>query len=411
MNVFPSFWSIGIFSNECFSSICDSGFLTIGIPSIKRITGTEYVTKTISSLAEHTTSSEKLETVVIVFLADFDRAYNERALEKLKDKFRDLISIGFLQIIQATKDYYPDFDHLKHNFKDKDDRVRWRSKQVMDFAFLFMYAQNQSQYYLQLEDDVISADNYIPSIKSYIAYQNKPWVMLEFSELGFIGKLFKTKDLPKLAKFMLTLFEEQPIDWLLRYFRLALTQDDILMRKPTLFQHIGLKSSFDITSDNKLKDRFFDNGEKKWRGDDPPAKVYTVMQMFDHYHPDLCYASGSGYFWAKEPQKGDDITVRFDSPQRVKRIVVETGNGAHPKDILHSGILETSPRFLRYMKRGNVSAVLCADWKTVAKFEEGKADTGELSTWNKPVHCMRVTQTEQQESWVVYQQIAVFIYT
>ena len=332
----------------------------------------------------------------------------------MTEKFKDLIAIGFLQLIQATRDYYPDFDHLKHNFNDKDDRVRWRTKQVMDFSFMFMYSQNMSDYYLQIEDDVISAGNYIESIESYIAFQNrKTWTMLEFSELGFIGKLFKSSDLPKLAKFMLTLYQEQPIDWLLTYFRLASTQNDILMRKPTLFQHIGLKSSFDITSDNKLKDRYFDSGEKKYRGDDPPGKVFTNMQTFKHYIPELAYASGSGFFWAQEPHKGDHITIKFDTPQQLKRVVVETGHSKSPKDVLHNGIVEISPKFMRMYspsKTSNVSSVLCGDWKTVGEFVDGRIDSGDLSSWYRPMECLRITQTQEQENWVVFNQIAVFTY-
>ena len=81
---------------------------------------------------------------------------------------------------------------------------------------MFQYSANLSTYYIQLEDDVIAAPGFVPAIKDYIYKQKSHWAVLEFSELGFIGKLFRSTDLPKLTKFMMTFYEEQPIDWLIR---------------------------------------------------------------------------------------------------------------------------------------------------------------------------------------------------
>lgn len=41
------------------------------------------------------------------------------------------------------------------------------------------------------------------------------WFMLEFSTLGFIGKLFRSSDLPLLAQFIALFHREKPVDWLL----------------------------------------------------------------------------------------------------------------------------------------------------------------------------------------------------
>ena len=248
--------------------------------------------------------------------------------------------------------------------------------------------------------------------RSFINAQQRTWTLLEFSELGFIGKLFKSSDLPRLSKFMLSFYEEQPIDWLLTYFRLASTQDTVILRKPTLFQHVGLKSSFDITSDNKLKDRFFDSGEKKWKSDDPPASVVTNMNHYLHWIPDLCYASGSGYFWAKDPKKENDINIIFAQPQQIKRIAVETGTSKHPEDTLLHGIVEISPKLLRRFKdpHTNLTNIACSDWRKVGEFKGGRVDTGELSTWYRPTECLRIVQTQEQEHWIIYHQVAVFTY-
>ena len=95
-----------------------------------------------------------------------------------------------MQIMQAHRDAYPPLQGLKRNYNDAEIRVKWRSKQVVDFAFMFYYGRNLSDYYIQIEDDVICAPNFVRHIKDFIQAQKKNWVNLEFSSLGFIGKSF-----------------------------------------------------------------------------------------------------------------------------------------------------------------------------------------------------------------------------
>ena len=53
----------------------------------------------------------------------------------------------------------------------------------------------KSEYYIQLEDDVIANPHYLKFILQKIEDQVDSWFMLEFSSLGFIGKLFRTASL------------------------------------------------------------------------------------------------------------------------------------------------------------------------------------------------------------------------
>ena len=46
------------------------------------------------------------------------------------------------------------------------DRIKWRSKQSLDFAFLMMYAKDRGTYYVQLEDDVITKKGFVSTMKS-----------------------------------------------------------------------------------------------------------------------------------------------------------------------------------------------------------------------------------------------------
>ena len=58
-----------------------------------------------------------------------------------------------------------------------------------------MNCLSKSQYYIQLEDDVIAKSGYLKFIMETINEQIDDWFMLEFSELGFVGKLFKSQTL------------------------------------------------------------------------------------------------------------------------------------------------------------------------------------------------------------------------
>ena len=65
---------------------------------------------------------------------------------------------------------------------------RWRTKQNLDYCFLMMYAQSKGIYYVQLEDDIIAKPNYLSTMKNFALQQpSEDWMILEFSQLGFIG--------------------------------------------------------------------------------------------------------------------------------------------------------------------------------------------------------------------------------
>uniref|UniRef100_A0A183EWE0 CCR4-NOT transcription complex subunit 11 n=1 Tax=Gongylonema pulchrum TaxID=637853 RepID=A0A183EWE0_9BILA len=67
-----------------------------------------------------------------------------------------------------------------------------------------------------LEDDVISKAGFIKRVKEFIAENEaEDWLMLEFSSLGFIGKLFRSSDLTLLTQFIALFYQVKPVDWLL----------------------------------------------------------------------------------------------------------------------------------------------------------------------------------------------------
>ena len=121
-----------------------------------------------------------------------------------------------------------------------------------------MYAQTRGHFYCQLEDDVQSKPGYFSAMKNFALNQKSDeWILLEFSQLGFIGKLFKTSDIPSIIQFIVMFYKDKPVDWLLDHFvfvRVCRLDNDIkhcqrqkdsvrIQFKPSLFQHIGTHSS------------------------------------------------------------------------------------------------------------------------------------------------------------------------
>ncbi|XP_072038293.1 LOW QUALITY PROTEIN: alpha-1,6-mannosyl-glycoprotein 4-beta-N-acetylglucosaminyltransferase-like [Amphiura filiformis] len=385
------------------------GFLTIGIPTVKREKKL-YIQETLNSLIEHSTRQDRKDVVIVIFAADFNNDYNNHIKDLVESNFKEYVNDGFIQVIKAPESFYPPLENLKQNFGDELERVIWRSKQVVDYAYLFSYSIDVAQYYIQLEDDVIATPNYVQSIREYIDLnQNEQWVCLEFSELGFIGKLFRSSMLQRLSQFVMFFFEEQPIDYLFKYFNLLHAQQKSFLRAPSIFQHIGTISSL-RDKEQVAQDRFFET-KRRAHGDsnNPPARVFSNMTPFSMYLPNLAYSNQPGYFWGKAPiSAGDYLLIVFDQPVRLKRVLVDTGSDAHPQDILQAGVLEVSRKILP--SSPTKGTPVCTEYEKLGKFtEKGQIDVDDLEkTLGYDVVCLRITMIRSQVQWLVVQEIAVW---
>ncbi|KAK3101999.1 hypothetical protein FSP39_008008, partial [Pinctada imbricata] len=383
-------------------------FLTIGIPTIKRVQD-EYIIGTIRSIINCTSVEELKEIYIVIFLADFNDTWRRNISMRLYKAYTSLVEDGTLQIIEAYKEFYPPLENLKHTYNDPDLKVKWRSKQNVDYAFLFLYSQHLATYYIQMEDDIYTIPGYLKVIRDYMAEFTNPWVCLEFSELGFIGKLYHAYDLEKLAKMVLLFYEEQPCDYTYLYFNIQMLQFYRYIHKPSIFQHVGIHSSLPGKI-QPLKDRFFDDFAKKFKGDNPPAKIYTNMPTSPDFMPEMAYSLSDGYFWSKgNALKGEMFVLVFDEPQHVDRIVVVTGSREHPTDKIESGKLEAS---LSFVGMDN-NLPKCTNDIFLGAFDKGSVDVPNMREKLGPfkLHCVRVTITTDQNWWIIIKEIAIFTQT
>jgi len=94
-------------------------FLTIGIPSIRRVNGNAYLLKTIHSVIDSMTPRERSSEVkVVVFLADLDPTYNNRSAEAILHQYGSEVQTGLLTILRVLPGYYPPLVGLPRNFGD-----------------------------------------------------------------------------------------------------------------------------------------------------------------------------------------------------------------------------------------------------------------------------------------------------
>ena len=182
--------------------------------------------------------------------------------DEIQNQFPAQIQSGVLEVIAPPTSFYPNFDTLVPTLGDEIRKVKWRAKQVLDYAFLMMYAhQRSSAYYLQLEDDILVKDDQFVTTMQNVAKNftssNPNWFLINFAELGFIGKFFKATDLPIMVMYFAMFYKNNPVDLLLydivysKACSSGISWENCKKEKlkieyhhtPTMFHHIGAKSS------------------------------------------------------------------------------------------------------------------------------------------------------------------------
>ncbi|XP_069382700.1 alpha-1,3-mannosyl-glycoprotein 4-beta-N-acetylglucosaminyltransferase C-like [Paralichthys olivaceus] len=374
-------------------------YLSIGISSINRKKGS-YLIPTLQSLFHQSSTEERSSMVVVVLLADFDDSWRVTTVREVKTAFASELEQGQLVVIHVPQDWYPPLTGLKRNYNDSPQRVSFRSKQNMDYSFLIHYSASLAQYYLQLEDDVSSAKNFLTTIRRHVKGQEAKkitWAMLEFSSLGYIGKLYKSVHLPLLVRFLFLFYQEMPCDWLMSHFRELLTQKERILLKPSLFQHVGTFSSFEGTY-NKLKDKDF---EEEFYNN-PAAEVYSDMSAYKNHVPKHAWEAGEEFFWGRALEKDNYLTVVLAVPAVVTEIFVETGSEG--KDLLESAQVELGHDVVT-IKNGEKN---CTDLQSVGTVVNGRFEMHEVNIkYNSASSCLRIQVTAAQKDWVIIKKIRI----
>lgn len=337
--------------------------------------------------------------VVVVLLADFDLNWVQQTVQTITEEFSQHLSKGQLLVIHAHQGNYPPLTGLKRNFNDAPNRVTFRSKQNVDYSFLLHFSSNLSQYYLMLEDDVTCSRNFLSSIREHVrSLVPSKWATLEFSKLGYIGKLYNSRDLPTLARFLYNFYQEMPCDFLLTHFRTLLMQDKPIRFRPSLFQHVGMYSSFQGTLNNLKDEDFVDEF-----ADNPPADINTNIAAFSTYTPEQAYNQESSYFWGTAPIGPESyFQVAFHKPELVSRVRIQTGLDG--KDVLASAVVEIGRTLVK-----TESKTECSGLETLGSLQQGQFDKSDIEKLvNTNVSCVQVRVTAEQSDWMVIKNFQIW---
>ena len=383
------------------------GFLTIGIASIFRPQGHNYLVTTVKALINNTSEEDRRQINIVIFLADLDETTKSTALTEISNRFEKYINEGFIRVIIAPKEYYPPLSNLRKKFGDKPQRIFWRSKQNIDFAFLMCYCHGRSQYYLHLEDDVLPAPSFYPKLRDFISSIKTPWPILDVSYQGHVAKVYHGNDLENLATYFYLMYDEMPVDWLIVFWR-QIKYDrpskQFMFPPASLFQHVGSHSSFEENKNRgKSIEEYFDQYDVKFKGLNPSATVRSGM--VSDQQPQDCYNKGYGYFWAKGVKKDDYITVVFTSAVIVRKVFVDTGSYIAPKDQLKSAALQASLSNTTQQQTGGSPD--CKNFETIAGFKQGKVEV--TFDGGKSMTCLRILVLSAQPNWVFFREIDVWL--
>lgn len=150
---------------------------------------------TLDNLITSMDDEEANDTLIVVFIGETDLDYVTEIAKQIQTRFPEYCENGLIEVISPPASYYPDWNKLRITLNDPVERVKWRSKQNLDFAFLMAYSQIKATFYVQLEDDILAKRGYITIMKRFAvaktAKQDQdPWFVLDFCQLGFIGEFY-----------------------------------------------------------------------------------------------------------------------------------------------------------------------------------------------------------------------------
>ena len=98
------------------------GYLSIGIASVERPSGANYLLKTTQSLIENMSEEDAKYAIIVIFFADIEESAKSRTKKEIARMFDEHINKGLLIVIEATSEFYPTLENVKPKYGDTDSR-------------------------------------------------------------------------------------------------------------------------------------------------------------------------------------------------------------------------------------------------------------------------------------------------
>nr|XP_034976802.1 alpha-1,3-mannosyl-glycoprotein 4-beta-N-acetylglucosaminyltransferase C-like [Zootoca vivipara] len=374
------------------------GFLTIGISSFHK-KKEHLLLKTIDSIFSHCRQEELNLITVVIYLANNDSKLNEENAKEMKAQFSVHVKAGRLLVIQSSLDSYPPVHYLKVDLWGKN--MKYKSKQNVDYAYLVNFCAKLSQYYLMLEDDIVCATGFVSIIQSYVSQMEESWTTIAFSRLGYIGKLYHSSDLTKLARFLLMFYDDIPADWVMIYFHKIKMQGETIFYWPSLFQHVGRLSSFHELELQHIDSEFHEDAESL--GDTLTASCFTNMPAYGNYIMANVCPPGKGVFWGMNVTATSYFTIVFDNPIIPQKIQIYTGSAKYSTDILHNGFVEKG-----WLKVNVDERQTCLSFKRIGNFKSGYFEMVDQNN-KRDIECLQIKARAPQKHWLMIRKISIWV--
>lgn len=235
-----------------------------------------------------------------------------------------------------------------------------------------------------------------------------------------LGKLLRSRDLERLARFMALFYDEMPVDFLYdNFYRSMGQQTHRISCQPSLFQHFGDHSTFARKKPNRLKDEFFVRkaevrvrvAERLLLAGNPPAELCTSLEAeSEDTMLQGAYESAGQYFRSSSPPKvNDTLTIIFREAQAVDSIELHSGNDVYMNEFLRGAIVLVSP--LEGQGQGSQNA--SCNCPLMGRTELGRVISGNFKQRNVyakvgfKVKCVQIKVTISQEELLVVGHIRV----
>ncbi|XP_058131391.1 alpha-1,3-mannosyl-glycoprotein 4-beta-N-acetylglucosaminyltransferase-like protein MGAT4E [Dasypus novemcinctus] len=297
--------------------------LTVGIYSVHSPHG-NHLLDTLQSLFQVSSEDELKYITVLVYLSDPDLERLSQTVTNISSLFKQHIEDKKLLVIHGLLKGSPLPGYL-NNISHSSSCEVLRFRQKVDYALLMNFASKLSEYFLMIGDNVHCSPKFVSAIYwALSAWKEIPWVILEFSNLSFSGKVIHTSDLSRLITFFF-LFPKDTPDLLLSNFGFLLGQTVPIRFIPKLFYSWDNYSTSEDTCNQEEEGK--EEEEDFGKPNNPPAKIYTNMMMRSSHLPAHAYFLNESYFLTEYPIPGNKLTLIFDQPLKVIRVQVLTGFG------------------------------------------------------------------------------------
>ena len=232
----------------------------IGIPTIIRDFKNEtisYLERTLNAFVNPLSEEEKTRIQFNIFLTDSLPSKRQIIIERIRKIYHLELREGLINIVGIPSRFYKNLNDLPKTYNDGSTRVYWRSKQALDYTFIFSYVHTLCDYYMQTEDDAIPKSNYFQTVTNSILFSKKEsikrnkimpwghnvesWLCMEFYGMGYIGVVFPAHNLPFMIVLSQTFYWSIPVDLALQH--ISHSFHFISFKPEVLFTHIGDKSS------------------------------------------------------------------------------------------------------------------------------------------------------------------------